>query len=356
MPKIAFYAALKSPNHPVASGERTLARNLMKSLHRPGCEIDLVSEFRPLDKVGNADRQAAFIAEAEVIANGLVAKGDWDAWVSYHSYYKAPDLLGPYVSKALDIPYVSIEATRASKRLGGPWDRFERKAAAACDAADILFHFTDRDAVALRRELNDEQKLVSLPPFLAREDLPAVANPVGPTILIAGMMRSGDKLKSYEIAASALAHLKGDWRVEIAGDGAARQEVEALMEPFGGRVRFLGALDPDGMHQAYRRSRVFLWPGVNEAFGMVYLEAQAVGVPVVAQDRPGVNEVVTPEGLCAADDPEALAGAVSHLLNDNAYHSTRALAAREHISSRHLMGAARQTLWDAIGPLISEAK
>lgn len=356
MAKIAFYAALKSPYHPVASGERTIALNLMSALKQPDCAVELVSEFRPLDKAGDADVQAAFIAEANEIAAVLIAKGGWDAWVSYHSYYKAPDLLGPVVSKALGIPYLSIEATRASKRLGGPWDAFERRAALACDTADVLFHFTARDAVALWREMQPDQMLVALPPFLDREGLPDRAQPEGATILIAGMMRAGDKLASYEIAAEALSCLDGEWQVEIAGDGAAREKVENLMAPFGEKVRFLGALDAAGMAAAYGRARAFLWPGVNEAFGMVYLEAQAFGVPVLAQDRLGVNEVVSPEGLFPTESPEALAQGLAQVLYDDANHALRATAAREKVARHHLMSAARSTLWEALSPLISEAK
>lgn len=316
--------------------------------------MDLASEFRPFDKNGSPKTQNAFLAEADAIAKGLIAQGSWDAWVSYHSYYKAPDLLGPVVSKTLGIPYLSIEATRASKRLGGPWDQFERKAMDACDAADVLFHFTARDAVALWRDLQDHQLLVGLPPFLGRETLPEPARPETPLILIAGMMRAGDKLASYEIAAEVLALLEGDWQVEIAGDGPERARVEALMAPFGPRVRFLGGLDEAGMTEAYRRARAFFWPGVNEAFGMVYLEAQAHGVPVVAQDRLGVNEVVSAAGLCAVDRPKALAEALGQLLNDDAFHAARSAAARDKVSKHHLMGAARNTLWGALSPLISE--
>lgn len=356
MTKLAFYAALKSPHHPVASGERTIARNLMSALERPDCAVDLVSDFRPLDKAGDPQVQAGFLAEAERIAERLIAQGGWDAWVSYHSYYKCPDLLGPVVSRALGIPYVSIEATRASKRLGGPWDAFERHAAAACDTADILFHFTARDAVALWRDLQEHQLLIALPPFLSREALPTAARPDTPTILMAGMMRAGDKLVSYEVAADALRNVAGDWQVEIAGDGPERAKVEALMAPFEDRVLFLGGLDAAGMAAAYARARAFFWPGVNEAFGMVYLEAQAHGVPVVAQDRLGVNEVVSPEGLCAVDQPKALAEALSQLLNDDAFHAKRAATAREKVAAHHLMGAARNTLWGALEPLISEAR
>ncbi|WP_294222015.1 glycosyltransferase family 4 protein [uncultured Shimia sp.] len=357
MGHVAFYAPLKSPHHPVPSGERQMARNLMQLLTRDDVAPTLVSELRSFDKQGNAAVQAEFLAQAETEIPGLIARGqteDWAVWATYHSYYKAPDLLGPAVSAALGIPYVSFEATRANKRLGGPWDVFEQKAQAACDAADVLFHFTQRDAVALRDYLKDGQQLVHLPPFLAQETLPSQAQPEAPTILVAGMMRKGDKLASYRIIVEALGHLTGDWQVEIAGDGPCRAEVESLMAPYGGRVRFLGQLDAAEMAAAYGRARGFFWPGVNEAFGMVYLEAQAHGVPVVAQDRPGVRDVVATKGLVPDETSESLADALLAVLNDAETQRRRAQDARDLVQQHHLLAAARQTVWDVLNPLMKE--
>lgn len=358
MARIAFYAPLKSPDHPVPSGEREMARNLLKALARDGHQVERVSEFRSLDKQGDPVRQAVLITQAEAEVRRLVAKAPWQAWVTYHSYYKAPDLLGPAVCDALGIPYLTIEATRAAKRLSGPWAVFEERAAAACDRADVLFHFTARDADGLRPFLRPDQRLVHLAPFLGQVDLPHIAAPCDPPIiLLAGMMRPGDKLASYEIAARTLAQLPdGPWQAEIAGDGPMRDEVAALFAPFGQKVVFLGQLDSDGMAAAYRRARAFFWPGVNEAFGMVYLEAQAAGVPVAAEDREGVRDVVAPGGLVPAQTEEALAAELHHLLNDTTYHARRAQEARTRIAARHLIGAARDTLWGTLAPMIPEAE
>ena len=37
---------------------------------------------------------------------------------------------------------------------------------------------------------------------------------------------------------------------------------------------------------------MLVWPGIGEAYGMVYLEAQAAGTPVVAEDHPGPRAVI----------------------------------------------------------------
>ena len=122
MTPIAFFAPLKAPTHSVPSGDRELARALMKALELAGFAPALASDMRCLDIKGDAQHQASLMSQAQTLLPSVIAKGrdaGWRIWVSYHNYYKAPDLLGPSVAKALDIPYVQIESTRARKRFGG---------------------------------------------------------------------------------------------------------------------------------------------------------------------------------------------------------------------------------------------
>ncbi len=358
MTRIAFYAPMKSPDSPTPSGDREMARNLIAAIGANGAQVDLVSQLKLHEKAGDPARQTDLrqAAEAEVARLTETLAGSGIAlWVTYHNYYKAPDLIGPAVCAALGLPYVQIESTRARKRLTGPWAEFARAAEAACDAASVIFYLTANDLITLKRHRAPGQRLVHLPPFLPADCLPAASDSSGP-MLTAGMMRAGDKLASYEILAAALAHLQGDWRLEIAGDGPARAEVAALMAPYGDRVRFLGLLDRDALAAAYRRAALFVWPGVNEAFGMVYLEAQAAGLPVVAQDRPGVRDVLLPGDYPAPEDgPAALAKEIAALLADPGYRKTRGAQAREMIARSHLRPAATERFWSAVAPLLEGA-
>ncbi|WP_299348570.1 glycosyltransferase [uncultured Shimia sp.] len=356
MTKIAFYAPMKSPNHPVPSGDREMARGLMAALQdeTQDASVSLVSEFRSYEGRGNTDTQKELFATAEQEVARLSAVGGWDAWVTYHNYYKAPDLIGPVVAKALGIPYLLIEATRAAKRLGGPWDQFARAADVASDAADAIFYMTALDLEGLSPYRRNGQPLVHLPPFIRAEALPETPAARSETLLSVAMMRSGDKLASYAIIADALKHLEGDWVYEIAGDGPARPEIEAMFAAFGDRVQFLGQLDAEALMSAYARARAFLWPGVNEAFGMVYLEAQASGLPVVAQDRPGVRDVVPASGLVPVDDASALARRIGALMSDPSHWQARCGEAKDMIAQHHLLTSARNRLWSVLGPLLED--
>lgn len=151
---------------------------------------------------------------------------------------------------------------------------------------------------------------------------------------------------SYRIIAETLALLpKGRWQLNIAGDGLARAEVEALMAPFDKAVTFLGVLNADEMAIAYQSASLLFWPGVNEAFGLTYLEAQAAGVPVVAQNRPGVREVLAPGDH---PSPEAgtpvLAARIMALIDAPDMARAAATTARDHVAGRHLLPAAADTL------------
>ncbi|WP_170385339.1 glycosyltransferase family 4 protein [Ruegeria atlantica] len=358
MARVAFYTPMKAPDNPVPSGDREMARNLMQAISAQGDAVDLMSRLRVYDKTGDAQVQAALRTEAAAEAQRLIAElpSETALWVTYHNYYKAPDLLGPTVCKARNIPYVQLESTRATSRLNGPWAGFAQAAHEACDAAQVIFYHTANDLITLERERFGDQRLVELPPFLPLADLPSVSSSEGPMLTV-GMMRHGDKLASYTLLADALTHLDGDWTLDIAGDGPARAEVEALMAPFGAKVRFLGQCDRNTVQALYGAASLLVWPGVNEAYGMIYLEAQASGLPVVAQDRPGVRDVLAPSDYPSVDDgAEGLAARLRTLLQDRTLRLEIGAKARAHVAERHLLPAATDRFWQTVRPLVEATR
>lgn len=356
--RVAFYAPMKSPDHPNPSGDRRIARLLMKAFDRGGWEAVLASRLRAHQRDGNWIGQGYLFDEAVRIKHKLIQeyrKNPPAIWFTYHCYYKAPDLIGPDVAAALGIPYVVAEGYRSRKRLDGPYARFATLAEDALDQAKIIFHLTDRGLDALERDKPEGQRLVHLPPFTALGTDPEPKSADGPLkLLTVAMMRRGDKLKSYELLADALHDLQGEWELNIIGDGAARADVEELFASFGPRVTFRGLIDNrDDMRAAYEAADIFVWPGVNEAFGMVYLECQAAGTPCVAQDRAGVREVVGPSSkLTNPEDREGMAQALNEMAADRVALRDAGLRAREYVRSRHGINAASATITEAMESLL----
>ncbi|WP_262386444.1 D-inositol-3-phosphate glycosyltransferase [Roseobacter fucihabitans] len=357
MTRVAFYAPMKPPTHPVPSGDRAMGRAILQALEHGNMDAELVSTLQTVDKQGCRDIQTRLLAQAEREATRLITLGqhsNWQVWITYHSYYKAPDLVGPVVAAALKLPYFQIEATRARKRLTGPWAAFAQAAEAASDAADVIFHLTQRDALALRAYQAPHQKIIHLPPFLPRVNLPPQSLCEG-AMLSVGMLRHGDKIASYELIADTLKRLKTpDWRLVIAGDGPALNAVASIMGPFGARVEMRGSLDAEALEKEYSNASLLFWPGVNEAFGVTYLEAQAAGLPVVAQDRPGVIDVLAPGQYPRPEQgPEALAQELDALLRHPDERAGRGRAARDHIAAHHLISGASTILCTAISEVLA---
>ncbi|MFK7942271.1 MAG: glycosyltransferase family 4 protein [Paracoccaceae bacterium] len=326
-----------------------MARALQAALKSAKAEVTLASRFQSRDRDGDAVTQNRLFEQAKAEIERVTSQGraaGWDVWITYHNYYKAPDLLGPYVAEALRIPYILVEATRAKKRLSGPWARFAAAAEAATDAAAAVLYMTQHDAEALHKYRYADQIIAHLPPFLATDVLPPESTREG-SMLSVGMMRTGDKLSSFRLIAETLSKLETrDWNLLIAGDGPTRRDVEEFMAPFANRVTLLGRLGPDELLRAYAESSIFFWPGINEAFGIAYLEAQASGLAVVAQDRPGVRDVLAPGA--AYPPPEAGAGALAArldmLLSMPKLNKHIGQAARRHVSRTHLLSPASARL------------
>lgn len=358
MIKAAFFAPMKAPDHPVPSGDRAMARALWQALEAGRINVELASDVQLRDGKGSLPRQAEIAELADAEVERLIPLGRrqaWQVWITYHSYYKAPDLIGPRVARVLGIPYIQIEATRARKRLDGPWGTFAQAAEDATDAATVVFYLTRQDEEALRAYGPPDQTIVHLRPFLARTDLPPITTGAA-GMLSVGMFRAGDKLASYQLIAETLSLLEtAEWQLGIVGDGPEWAAVEAMMAPFGDKINFHGALAPEDVGDLYGSAQLLFWPGVNEAFGMTYLEAQAAGLAVVAQDRPGVRDVLAPGAAYPVPQAGAkgLAARLDLLLATPKLAQHLGAEARKYLAQNHLMDAARDTLRQTIDEVLS---
>lgn len=352
---IALYCPMKPPDHPVASGDREFARLIARIIEGLGETPVLASRLRTWRAEPDAATFAALEAEAAAETNRIVAGWRDDAarptaWITYHLYHKAPDWIGPAVTRALDIPYVVVEASRAAKRATGPWAPGFAAAERALAAADavVAMHAEDREGLA---HVVPADRLFGLTPFIDTTPFAAIVRQSRPAgtplrLLAAGMMRRGNKQACYRTLADALALLVDrDWHLTIAGDGEAAGDIKPLFDP--ARTTFLGAVDKARMVDVYANADLFIWPAVNEPFGLVFIEAQASGLAVVGGRARGVPEVVE-DGvtglLVKAGDANAFAGAIRELLGDDARRETFAAAARAKALSHHDIAQARDTL------------
>jgi glycosyltransferase involved in cell wall biosynthesis len=120
-------------------------------------------------------------------------------------------------------------------------------------------------------------------------------------------------------ASAGIAKACGDAFFLVVGDGSLRADMEkrALELGLSGRIKFAGWRDDASDMMA--AMDLLVLPSLNEAVGMVLIEAQAHGVPVVATRVGGVPEVVS-DGrtglLVEPSDPSAIAASAIALLSD----------------------------------------
>ena len=354
--RIAFYAPLKPPDHPIPSGDRQVAQLFLAALRRGGHDPVLASRFRSFEGRGDRYLQTRLAALGRKLAERLVRRyraapaSAPDLWFTYHIYHKAPDWLGPRVALALGVPYVVAEASFAPKRAGGAWDPGHHAAQHAIRTADAVIGLNPADRDCVLPLLADRTRWVAMKPFLDA-GFYAPSEPAGERparLIVVAMMRPGDKLASYRMLGDALSRLSGlDWTLEVVGDGAARSEVAQALSQLGSKVMWAGTLSAPALARHLAAADLCVWPAINEAFGMSLLEAQASGLPVVAGASGGVAQIVRPgiSGfLISPGDAAGFAAAVRSLIVDRGLRRRFGEAARRRILAEHDLPAAAQHL------------
>jgi glycosyltransferase involved in cell wall biosynthesis len=120
---------------------------------------------------------------------------------------------------------------------------------------------------------------------------------------------------------AAMTRLKADAVLKIVGIGPEKANLERRAQRLGlgERVAFLGHVSFDRLAVEYRGADVFCLPSRQEGFGIVFLEAMAAALPIVAVRAAAVPEVVE-DGECGMlvppGDADALASALDRLLGD----------------------------------------
>jgi glycosyltransferase involved in cell wall biosynthesis len=212
------------------------------------------------------------------------------AWDQFDAYF-GPERLGSVASRA---------ASAAMRRLAR-WDRdtagrVNRYVAISRHVASRIRRYYNRDAA------------VVYPPV----DIDFFQPRGGAPDLYALIVSALVPYKRIDLAIGA-ARVAGV-HLKIAGDGPDRERLTALA---GNAVEWLGAQSNEELRELYQRAAAVLLPG-QEDFGLVPVEAQACGRPVVALARGGALETVVPDvtGVLVTDPAaEAFADGIRRCLS-----------------------------------------
>ena len=350
--RIVFYPSFRSLDHAHNSGLVSIARDLHRAMLDEGHEV-LMPFSQSMEWIYLRPwRWPAALRQAWQADRSLREAGA-DCWLTYHSYYRGPDVAGPWLARRHGLPYCILAPSYATKyrRRLKTWPGFHLNRY-ALEAADLLFVNKRRDAENLRR-LVAADRIVFIPPGIRTAAFPSVPGLretmreklqlAGRAVVVtAAMMRPGVKEEGVAFVIEACASLRRRipaLHLLVLGDGPGRSRLEeqaGKMLP--DACTFAGLIAPEIMHEFYHAGDVFAFPGINEALGMVYLEAQCCGLPVVATSHDGAPEVVADGETGLIVPPFSLpdfAGAVARLLEDGPLRRRMAEAAMARVRREH---------------------
>lgn len=367
--KIYFYAPFKPLGHDHPSGDLVIGTGLYTFLAGMGHALRPASRWRARWCYWKPWQWPVALREIHRLKR-LERCWKADLWLTYHTYYKAPDILGPLAARGMKIPYVIFQGMYATKRRRDwrTWPGYFLNRRALL-AARHVFSNRRQDWVNLKRLL-PRARLSYVAPGIRPQDFcfdPEARRRlrgdwgVGskPVVLSAAMFRPDVKTKGLQWLMRTLALLRQEGRIfdlVIAGDGKTRVQLEALAHDLlPGQVRFLGRIPRRRMNQIYSAADLFAFPGFRESLGMVFLEAQACGLPVVAFRNGGIPEVVQhgQTGLLAPLYSErGLAEAIDILLSSPALRRRMGTAAAAYVRKTHNLDINYRQVADRLAQLL----
>ncbi len=173
---------------------------------------------------------------------------------------------------------------------------------------------------------------------------PPEAAPTGRPLIVCNKHLERDY--GVDVLVDALSRLDDlSWHADILGDGSEHPALTAQIASAGltERVRLSGRVAPARVVERLQAARLAVYPSRRESFGVATLEAQAVGLPVIATRVGGLPEVIE-DGvtgwLVAPDDPAALAEAIGRVLADPVGGRAMGTRGRQWVQTRYTWAVA----------------
>jgi glycosyltransferase involved in cell wall biosynthesis len=133
--------------------------------------------------------------------------------------------------------------------------------------------------------------------------------------------------KGVGLVISAVAELPEQYTLTVAGDGPLKSSLEQQAISLGleNRITFTGWIDGEKKESLLRNADVFCLPSTYDSFGMVFIEAMAFDLPVIAYGWGPINDVVDAEvGQCCNDpSTEEVLRCIKHVCNELSIYSSK---------------------------------
>ncbi|MEH0108302.1 glycosyltransferase [Tersicoccus sp. MR15.9] len=366
-----------------AGGMNVYVRQLSRALVRRGWSVHITTigtlgrvEVEPGIVVDHVDvgvprTKDALAAALPAVVENLSARAADDVDV-LHAHYWLSGVAGLRLAADHGVPLVHTmhtmalvkNAHRGPSQRPEPEQRVDAERRIAAQADRLLANGASEAADLARYYGADPARIDVVPPGV---DL-NVFRPEGPAeerstqqpspgrlrVVLAGRMQ---RHKGPQVLLQAVARLRAErpdvgLDVRVIGAASGRDlDLPALVDELGlaDTVRLEPPVPPRRLAAAFRAADVVVMPSAHESFGLVALEAQACGTPVVATDAGGLAEAVQ-DGetglLVPGRDPADWAAAIARLHDDPTLRTALATRAAVH---------ARAFTWDRTAALTEDA-
>lgn len=342
----------------LVSGGNLYDRMLVEHLRGAGHEVEIVS----------LPNGSYFRHLTQNFKPGLIrrlAASKYDVLVQDELVHPSLFLFNERLRRRVSHPLVAIVHHLRSSEDHPQWQndwyrRVEKRYLASLDAF-VFNSETTRESVESLLQKKTRHVVATpggdrLPSRLTREDVERRARQDGPLrLLFVGNLIPRKRL---HVLLDALGELRdASWTLDVVGSAEmdrsyarlARERITTL--GLGSRVTTHGTLAGDALADRYRRSHLLVVPSSYEGFGIVYLEAMAFGLPVIAGATGAADEIVLHETtgfLVRPDDTFSLRKQLERILGDRELLARLGVAAFERFSSfptwEESMGRAEELL------------
>jgi glycosyltransferase involved in cell wall biosynthesis len=345
---------------PIGGGGSTVAKYAIRFLTRAGHEVTLItSQYKDLPRHEIVDgamviripavrRYKDFCATWELVIFGVSAliytlwftarhkvdfiqayfavPAGWVAWVisyvrgiPYAVYFGGSDIPGANPSRFKMIYPLITPLLRAI------WRR--AKFRTVCS----------KELVRLGEQADPESEFLLIPNGVETDRFKPIDRPPSPKIKVLFIGRLIPR-KGFQRVVQALPIVrrlaKNPFEVEVVGTGAHRHRLDELAEKLGvsDLIRYTGLVPYDQLEKSYQYADVFVLTSLSEGMPSVILEALGCGLPVIASDVGGNNEIVhhgVNGYLIKGDDVRFLADRLAELVNDEQLRKSMGARSRE---------------------------
>jgi glycosyltransferase involved in cell wall biosynthesis len=329
------------------AGMEGLEIDVLTSSITPGLTVERFADNITIYKVGIRKKNLHYWKKSEVLSwlfkayfryRKLLKSNDYDL---AHAFFGFPTGFLPWLTasklpymislRGSDVPGQNARLALEYKLLGPLFRSIWRKADALVGCSDGL---CDR----ARRFMQDVDYAVIPNGVDSSRFAHPRPEPMGDQVklITVGRLSSTKRFEMLIDAVEILIQRGVNVKFTIAGGGALEKSLNRIVAEKGlqGNVEISGRLELDEMPGFYRGGDIFVSASLQEGMSNAMLEAMAAGLPIIAAQCEGVQELITDNGVVLGEPaPDAFADSIVNLINDKTRYTAMSAAATHNAAN-----------------------